>query len=142
VVAVPHDLTPSERTRFYHDMLKGFRYCRLAVGLHFRGTDKSGRHFVERYPGQLSDLLQMARQSGIEGFDLEYWSPAPYWKSTGSLNGLDGTLKSADPAFLNDFGDACVADINYLQSHDLKVVQWGLQNEPVVGHVAYSDCYN
>src|SRR5947209_5221930 len=37
VVAVPHDLRPEERERFYRDMLKGFRYCRLAMGLYLRG---------------------------------------------------------------------------------------------------------
>ncbi len=31
--SVPNDLVPSERTRFFKDMLQGFRFCRLAMGL-------------------------------------------------------------------------------------------------------------
>ena len=38
VVAVPHDLTATEKVRFYQEMLHGFRYARLAMGLYLRGT--------------------------------------------------------------------------------------------------------
>ena len=38
-IGVPHDLVPEERTRLYETMLKGFRYCRLAGGLFWRGLD-------------------------------------------------------------------------------------------------------
>jgi hypothetical protein len=31
--SVPNDLVPTERTRFFKDMLQGFRFCRLAMGL-------------------------------------------------------------------------------------------------------------
>lgn len=140
VVAVPHDLNPRERQRFYHDLLKGFRYCRLALGLYLRGTDEDKKHVVERYPGQMSDLAEMQKEAGIQGFDAEYWSPAPFWKTTHAFNGLDGFLKATDPTTLNDFGDACVQDVRYLESHGLRVVQWGLQNEPLVCHVPYSCC--
>ena len=75
VVAVPHDLTLSERTRFYKEMLHGFRYTRLAMGLYLRGLDPDQKHIIERYPGQMNDLRQMQDVSGIEGFDVEYWSP-------------------------------------------------------------------
>ena len=40
--SVPHDLLPPERLRFYQEMLKGFRYCRLAGGLYWRGLDPEG----------------------------------------------------------------------------------------------------
>ena len=80
VVAVPHDLTPSEKTRFYTQMLHGFRYTRLALGLYLRGTDAEQKHIIERYPGQMDDLRNMQNVAGIEGFDVEYWSPAPFWK--------------------------------------------------------------
>lgn len=82
VVAVPHDLTPGERARFYRDMLKGFRYCRLAMGLYLRGLDAEKKHVTERYPGQMRDLKEMAAAAGLDGFAPEYWSPAPYWKAT------------------------------------------------------------
>lgn len=131
VVAVPHDLTPSERKRLYKQMLKGFRYTRLALGLYLRGLDADKKHIIERYPGQMNDLATMQRESGIEGFDVEYWSPAPFWKSNKSYYG--GTIASSTPEFLESFSDAMVQDVRYLQSHGLHVSMWGLQNEPVFG---------
>jgi len=59
VVAVPHDLTPSEKTRLYKEMLRGFRYTRLALGLYVRGLDPEQKHIIERYPGQMKDLATM-----------------------------------------------------------------------------------
>lgn len=139
--SAPHDLTSSERTRFYNEMLKGFRYVRLAMGLYLRGLDSTQQHIIERFPGQMDELAEMIQQSGIEGADVEYWSPAPYWKSNNSY--IQGTLKQYDSTFLNAFGDALVQDVNYLQSHGVPVVQWGLQNEPSVCGVQYSSaCYS
>lgn len=131
VVAVPHDLTPSERRRFYIQMLHGFRYARLAMGLYLRGTDTDQKHIIERYPRQMDDLRAMQDVSGIEGFDVEYWSPAPFWKQNKTYYG--GTIASTDQTFLNDFSDAMVQDLRYMQAHGLRVAMWGLQNEPVVG---------
>ena len=146
VVAIPHDLTPSERSRFYHDMLHGFRYSRLALGLYLRGVSGDRKQIIERYPGQMSDLREMMVQSGIEGFDVEYWSPAPYWKSTGRLEG--GSLRSDDPRFVADFTDAAIADLKYLQGNGLYISMWALQNEPAIGDLskhpdqaAYAACY-
>jgi O-glycosyl hydrolase len=131
VIAVPHDLTPSERVRFYKQMLHGFRYARLAMGLYLRGLDEDQKHIIERYPGQMDDLKTMQRSAGIEGFDVEYWSPAPAWKSNHSYYG--GTIAAHDPAFLNAFSDAMVDDLRYLQAHGLHISMWSLQNEPVFG---------
>lgn len=130
VIAVPHDLIPSERTRFYTQMLHGFRYTRLAMGLYLRGTDADQKHIIQRYLGQMDDLRAMQQASGIQGFDVEYWSPAPFWKKNKSYYG--GTIASTDPAFVSHFSDAMVQDVTYLLSHGLRVVQWGLQNEPGV----------
>ncbi len=127
VVAVPNNLIPAERQRFYRDMLKGFRYCRLAMGLYFRGLDATQQRMVERYPNQLDDLKEMMQGSGMEGLSVEYWSPAPYWKSTGSYIG--GTLKRFESGFLDAFGNALADDVKYLQQNGLKVSMWGLQNE-------------
>jgi hypothetical protein len=132
VVAVPHDLTSSEKSRFYKEMLHGFRYSRLAMGLYLRGNDADQKHIVERYPGQMDDLRSMQDVSGLEGFDVEYWSPAPYWKQGMSYYG--GSIRANDPAFIEAFSDAMVDDLKYLGAHGLHVVQWGLQNEPVVSH--------
>jgi O-glycosyl hydrolase len=139
VIAIPDNLVPSERTRLYSTMLKGFRYCRLAMGLYLRGTDAERKHIVERYPHQLGDLKELIRRSGMEGISMEYWSPAPYWKSTGQYIG--GTLKSYDRLFLNDFGDALVSDVNYLKSNGIPISMWGLQNEPAIPSQAYSHCH-
>ncbi|WP_256011684.1 glycoside hydrolase family 30 beta sandwich domain-containing protein [Desertivirga xinjiangensis] len=132
-VAVPNNLVHSERKRFYKDLMKGFRYCRLAMGLYFRGLDSTRSRIVERYPNQLKDLKEMMDESGMEGISMEYWSPAPFWKSTNSY--LGGTLKQSDEAFLNAFGDALCDDIRYLQKNGIHVSMWGLQNEPTLGSV-------
>jgi hypothetical protein len=135
VVAVPHDLTPSEKTRFYKEMLHGFRYARLAMGLYLRGLDADQKHIIERYPGQMDDLLAMQDVSGIEGFDVEYWSPAPFWKRNKSYYGgeVGDPEHGTDAAFTSAFSDSLTEDLRYLQSHGLRVAQWGLQNEPIVG---------
>ncbi|MEO6983602.1 MAG: hypothetical protein ABI072_10880, partial [Edaphobacter sp.] len=131
VVAVPHDLTASEKIRFYQEMLHGFRYARLAMGLYLRGDDAARKHIVERYPGQMDDLRSMQQVSGIEGFDVEYWSPAPFWKEGMTYYG--GSIRATNPAFLNAFSNAMVEDLRYLQRNGLRVAQWGLQNEPAIG---------
>lgn len=122
--SIPHDLVPTERKRFYNDLLKGFRYCRLAMGLYFRGLDAEKKRIVERYPNQVNDLKEMIRESGMEGISMEYWSCAPYWKSTGDY--LGGTLKQDDESFLNEFGSALVDDIRYMQKNGINVSMWGL----------------
>ena len=131
VIAVPHDLTPSERERFYTQMLHGFRYARLAMGLYLRGTDADQKHIVERYPHQMDDLREMQDASGIEGFDVEYWSPAPFWKQNKTFYG--GTIAGNDSPFLSAFSEAMIEDLRYLQAHGLHIAMWGLQNEPVIG---------
>ena len=55
--SVPHDLTPAECERFCNEMLKGFRYCRLAGGLYWRGTDPDGKYLQPRWPEQLTVVL-------------------------------------------------------------------------------------
>jgi O-glycosyl hydrolase len=137
VVAVPHDLTPSERKRFYKQMLHGFRYARLAMGLYLRGLDADQKHIIERYPGQMNDLATMQQAAGIEGFDVEYWSPAPAWKDNRSYYG--GTIADNSPAFLNAFSDSMIEDLRYLQAHGLHISMWSLQNEPVFGIAPLTD---
>ncbi|MET9397127.1 hypothetical protein [Kitasatospora sp. NPDC002965] len=143
---VPYDLTTSERTRFYQQMLKagrsdhGFRYCRLALGLYHRGVDPTGKYFIDRYAGQTALLADMIQQAGIEGVSAEYWSPAPAWKANNSLIGRGATLASFTPAALSALGDAMVADLNYLSSRNVPISMWGLQNEPSA-LADYSTCY-
>jgi hypothetical protein len=83
--SVPYDLLPSEKKRFFSEMLTGFRFCRLALGLYFRGTTSDGLNIIERFEGQADGLAEMAQESGIEGFEVEYWSPPPGWKSNNKV---------------------------------------------------------
>ncbi|MFF8019317.1 hypothetical protein [Streptomyces sp. NPDC007929] len=144
ISGVPYDLTPAERTRFYQQMLKGgrsdrgFRYCRLALGLYYRGLRDNNTRLKGRYDGQTALLADMISQAGIEGVAAEYWSPAPAWKSNNAYIG--GTLKSFATADLEALGDAMVDDLDYLSSFGVPISAWGLQNEPEMGHVAYSCC--
>jgi hypothetical protein len=65
--SAPHDLTPSERVRFATELLQGFRFCRLALGLFLRGLDAEGQHIVGRWPSQMAELKQMQDIAGFEG---------------------------------------------------------------------------
>jgi hypothetical protein len=159
-VGVPHDLLPSERDRLASEMLKGFRYCRLAGGLYWRGLDTEQRTLCPRWPQQLQELHQLLDAAGVEGVSLEYWSPAPYWKANRSFVALPGSNGRAmnelrcfapgfenDPdyhgdtdRFLTDFAAAVVEDIKTLKSAGIKTSLFGLQNEPNVNHSIYSSC--
>jgi hypothetical protein len=66
--SAPHDLTPSERVRLATEMLTGFRWCRLALGLYLRGLTPDSRNTIGRWPSQMSELKQLQDVSQIEGF--------------------------------------------------------------------------
>ena len=136
---VPHELLPEERERLSNEILKGFRYMRLAAGLWFRGLTEDNKNFVNRYDGQVEELVKMMNDAGVEGISLEYWSPAPYWKSNSHLVG--GEIRSTDPKFLEEFSDAMINDIKYLQEKGMKICTWGLQNEPIYGDTGYPCCH-
>ena len=159
-IAVPHDLTPSERERFAREMLTGFRYLRLAGGLYWRGTDPEGKFLQPRWPSQLEELRQMMDTAGMEGVSFEYWSPAPFWKANQSyvaLGGKDSRARNRlrpfapgfaeDPVykgdtarFFADFSRAVVTDIQTLKTAGIRTSMFGLQNEPNVNHSIYSTC--
>ena len=140
VSGVPHDLVPSERERFYHQMLTGFRTCRLALGLYLRGLDAAKQHIRGRWPTQMAELAELQNSSGIAGFEVEYWSPPPYWKGpnqTYSCKGGGSTLRYGGPgadnaSFIERMTTAMAADVTYLRAHGLRIRWWGLQNEPGV----------
>ena len=129
--SIPYDLIPTEKERFFSDMLTGFRFCRLALGLYFRGMTPDGLNIVERFSGQAAGLAEMAIKTGIEGFEVEYWSPPPGWKS--NSNFINGKLRAFDPTTLAAFGKAVATDALYLKNAGINPVWWGLQNEPPVG---------
>ena len=136
---VPLDLVPSERKRLAEEMLKGFRYMRLGMGVWYQGLTPDRKNFVERIPGQNEALVQLMKDAGVEGISLEYWSPAPYWKSNGSFN--DGTLKSFDDEFIDQFTDALIDDIKYFKNNGFNISTWGLQNESHYESVGYAHCH-
>ena len=152
---VPHDLTPEERTRLYNEMLKGFRYCRLAGGLFWRGLDSEQKHLRPRWPGQIDELREMIEAANIEGVSFEYWSPPPFWKANRAYTGQfdqDNRLRcfGKDFAndldyhgnvqqFLHDFTDACLEDLRTLLSAGIPVTMWNLQAEPF-SDSTYSTC--
>ena len=153
--SVPHDLVPAERERLYREMLKGFRYCRLAGGLYWRGLDADQKFMQGRWPEQLSELREMIQAAGIEGVSLEYWSPAPFWKANRKYTGADGSenrlrcfgehfMSDADyrgdtNRFLADFAAANRHDLETLRESGIPIAMWGLQNEPMVDQ-KYSSC--
>ncbi len=158
-IAVPHDLIPSERERLANEMLKGFRYCRLAGGLYWRGLDAEKKFLRPRWPEQLQELKQLLDTAGVEGLSFEYWSPAPFWKGNQAYYTMPGdkpgsnTLRCFAPdfdkdpiykgdtdKFLADFANAVVTDIQTLKAAGIKTSMWGLQNEPFVSNSIYSSC--
>ena len=112
-LGVPYDLVPSERKRLAEEMLKGFRYMRVGMGIYFRGVTPDHKNMIERKEGQAEAMVQLMKDAGVEGISMEYWSPAPYWKSNGNF--IDGTLKSFDDDFLEEFTDALVQDVKYMK---------------------------
>jgi hypothetical protein len=153
--SVPHDLMPAERGRFYTEMLKGFRYCRLAGGLYWRGLDEEKKHIKPRWPEQAVELREMIQAAGIEGVSFEYWSATPFWKANQKYTGADksenvlrcfGRNFDHDPdyhgdkeRFLKDFSGACQHDLETLRSNGIPISFWGLQNEPSAD-CRYSSC--
>lgn len=148
ISSVPHDLVESEKTRLYGDMLHGFRYLRLAMGLYYRGLTPDNKSFVERFPGQNADLSNLISQSGMEGVDVEYWSPAPYWKANNSLlqtvsgDTYNHVSNTSNSAVMTDFGNHMVQDLNNLTSNGIPVSMWSLQNEPSVNTFYSSSTYS
>ena len=154
--SVPHDLVPEERERLYREMLTGFRYCRLAGGLYWRGQDNADqKHLIPRWPEQLTEIRDMIKATGIEGVSFEYWSPSPYWKANRKYTGQDGSENilrcfgkdfANDPVykgdvdrFLKDFAAACCTDLQTLKDNGIPISMWGLQNEPGE-NTPYSSC--
>jgi len=157
----PHDLVPEERERLYREMLRGFRFCRLAGGLYLRGTDEAKRQLRPRWPTQFTELHEMFARAGIDGASFEYWSPLPYWKANAQLAGTVSPMKGRDPLnvlrcfgpafdqdpiyrgdrkrFLADFAAACRQDLVTLRDAGVPVRFWNLQNEPIVSSL-YSSC--
>jgi hypothetical protein len=154
----PVSLQSSEITRIKTDLLPGgtgIKYIRFPVGFGYRGyrnIDAStglAKNVGERFPGQNAALTVLL--AGIVslggGICPEYWSPAPYWKTTGTYG--SGTLwaggsysrtttlisiRTSDPtqyaAQIALLTDAFINDLEYFHTNIAPVRMFGLQNEP------------
>ena len=163
--AIPYDLKPSERKRLA-TLLKGAHSIRLALGLYYRGTrSTNGTSSLTdgigpRLPSQRQHLYEFVQTAGLTGIAPEYWSPAPHWKTTSDF--ANGTLwagaaysraTTLDSIRVSDatqynaqivaFTNAIVADLEDLHSHDtypMRVLAFGLQNEPLAADASYGSC--
>ena len=63
-IGAPHDLTPSERTRFATEVLQGTRYVRLALGMYLRGLSEDGQNIIGRWPSQMKELKELQEIAG------------------------------------------------------------------------------
>lgn len=92
---IPYDLKPSERTRLAK-LMKGSHAIRMSLGLYYRGirevsgTSGLGTKIGPRWPGQRQQMWQFLKDSETDGAYVEYWSPAPHWKTTSAYGA--GTL--------------------------------------------------
>ncbi|MBU3005566.1 Calx-beta domain-containing protein [Paraglaciecola arctica] len=134
---IPHDLIKSERERFNNDLLQGFRYARVAMGLYYRGLTYDEKNLAERYPGQLEELRSTIMDSGMEGASAEYWSPPPFWKENGDYIGgtIDNEINYAD------FATAVVKDIKHFEDGGIPMIRWSIQNEPFTNNNRYSNAF-
>ncbi|MGG1516073.1 hypothetical protein ABE504_11710 [Paenibacillus oryzisoli] len=125
-----------ERERLAKEMLSGFRYMRLAGGLYYRGTTEDGKQLKERWPTQLTELSKMITDAKVEGVDFEYWSPTPFYKTSGSYIG--GVLKVPSTTTVtgtvyhyDQFAQSVWTDLKYLMDHNIPITAFGLQNESI-----------
>ena len=64
-LGVPYDLVPSERKRLAEEMLKGFRYMRVGMGIWFRGVTPDHKNMIERNDGQAEAMVQLMKDAGV-----------------------------------------------------------------------------
>lgn len=134
---IPHDLIWSERERLNNELLQGFRYARVAMGLYYRGLTYDNKNLAERYPGQLEELRSIIMDSGMEGASAEYWSPTPFWKENGDYIG--GTIDNEID--YDAFAEAVVTDIQHFENGGIPMIRWTIQNEPFTNNNRYSNAY-
>lgn len=121
-----------------------------------------------RLPDQRKHLYDFIQTAGMAGIAPEYWSPAPHWKTSSNVTGSTATgfaggtlwagganartvtldsIRGSDPtgyaAQISAFTDAILADLEDLHSHPkypMRVVAFGLQNEPLGVDAVYGSC--
>lgn len=166
----PQSLTPSEQVRLRQNLFPGggvgLKYIRFPLGFAYRGgrviDDATGliKQIGERYAGQNAAIASLLANVVAEGGGLmpEYWSPAPYWKTTGKYGGGElwagggysrttklQSIRTSDVTQFNAqvaaFTDAIINDLEYLHQNVAPVRGFGLQNEPVFDFVQnYGTC--
>ena len=164
--AVLYDLKPAARRQLAM-LVQGAHSLRLALGIYYRGsrstngTSGLSDGIGPRLPQQRQHLYEFLRDAGMAGIAPEYWSPAPHWKTSSDFG--NGTLwagaaysraTTLDSIRVSDatqyaaqitaLTNAIVADLEDLHSHDtypMRVLAFGLQNEPIGGAAAYGSCF-
>lgn len=156
----PYSLTASERARFKAELFgpvnPRYRHIRLPWGFAvrgFRNIDSAtglAKNIGERVAGQMtavSDMISNVIPLG-GGFWPEYWSPAPYWKTTSSYAGgrlwAGGTysrdtslesIRTSDPtqynAQIEAVTSAMLDDLEYFHQTYGPIRGFGVGNEVI-----------
>ena len=129
------------------------------------------KNIGERWPGQNDSIKELCSDIEAAGGGLapEYWCPAPYWLTgdpetnislysgaTDDVNQLWAggdyprdvslaSIKESDPeqyeTQIDEFTDAIIDDLEYLENYVAEVKQFGLQNEPnLAANTKYGHC--
>ena len=145
----------------------GIMYIRFPLGFAYRGArnidpeTELSKNFGERWDGQNSSLADWFSDIVKAGGGLapEYWCIPPYWLTSGSLSGSNNQLRAGGSypqsttlssirqsdktqydAQIDDFTDAVIDDLEYLNKNIAPVVMFGLSNEPTYGSQKYGAC--
>lgn len=157
-VAVPHSLRPEWRERLYDEVLRHFRYLRLAMGLYVRGELEEGRVYTGRKPWVLSDIRDLVEGNEMEVLYTPWTQPTAFKINRRLDNGLTASeqqeRRSNTPGWrhpenkladfsadgLRQLGEAHVRSIRHLNDNGIPINHFSLQNEPDVDTV-YSSCW-
>lgn len=123
------------------------RLCRFGLGLHYRGLTNANQNFIQRWATQNAEIKALLTAAGTEGMYVEYWSPAPAFKSNTSLLGGAGVGLNApatgDPgyaAWIDNFTTCMVTDLENVHTNILPVLAFSPQNENKTSVANYASC--
>lgn len=166
----PMSLSTASKNIIKSDMLNGttgIKYIRFPLGFAYRGyrnidpDTNLAKNIGERWPGQNSELQAWFSDIVAAGGGLapQYWCPAPYWLTSGNYVGSRNQLtaggsysrettlasiRESDPLQydqqVDDFTNAVIDDLQYLQTNIAPIVMFGLANEPANDSLIYGSC--
>lgn len=166
--AFPSSLTTSEQARAKTLLGNKIMFIRFPLGFGYRGarnvdgTTGLAKNWKDRLAGAVNSAIAALLADVIPlggGLAPSYWSPPPYWKTTGAGGSVaNGTLwagaaysrgtsldsiRSSDAtqyaAQIDAFTNAVIDDLEYLHTHVAPVRMFGLQNEPTIS-AGYGSC--